>query len=166
MGRRPEDLHPYLLESFEKSKAEYLLKFPEGPEPFLTQTYRPAAEQEAFYAQGRRSIDEVNRLRSLADLPRITKSDNKIITHARPGQSLHGYKPAFAYDIAFKKKDGSVDWSYTPFVRFAAIAKKDPLVEWGGDWKKPKTDNPHFQFRDFTYHMAKAGVDPLKKNNA
>jgi peptidoglycan L-alanyl-D-glutamate endopeptidase CwlK len=53
--------------------------------------------------------------------------------------------PSKAFDIAFKKADGSLDWSANNFKNFAAIIKKvAPLVEWGGDWKSFK-DLPHFQ---------------------
>lgn len=108
-----------------KAQTEYLLKHPEASRPFLTCTYRSPEEQAELYAQGR------------------TKP-GKIVTQLKKG-GKHNSKPAKAFDIAFKKPDGSLDWSVTNFKRFAAIMKKvAPTVECGGDWKRFK-DWPHYQ---------------------
>jgi peptidoglycan L-alanyl-D-glutamate endopeptidase CwlK len=68
----------------------------------------------------------------------------KIVTYIQQN-GKHNSKPAKALDIAFKKKDGTLDWSPALFKKFAAIvALQHPEVEWGGNWKRFK-DMPHFQ---------------------
>lgn len=162
MGRDTTKLHPYLLDHFRRTAAAFIEKYPDAPQPILSETYRSPNEQAALYAQGREHVDRVNVLRREADMPRINASENKKVTNARPDQSLHCYLPALAYDIAFRKADGTLDWGIANFRRFADIAKLDERVEWGGDWKTIK-DNPHFQFTGYSWRDAKAGVDPLTK---
>jgi peptidoglycan L-alanyl-D-glutamate endopeptidase CwlK len=68
----------------------------------------------------------------------------KIVTYIQQN-GKHNSKPAKAFDIAFKKKDGTLDWSPALFKKFAAIVSLQyPEVEWGGNWKSFK-DLPHFQ---------------------
>ncbi|MCL6528402.1 MAG: M15 family metallopeptidase [Thermaceae bacterium] len=89
---------------------------------------------------------------SLAEYPRW-----RIITNALPGQSLHNYLPALAFDVAFQ--DGQDGYSCAEcFQKFAGIAKFFGL-EWGGDWPGFK-DTPHFQPPRYTWQMAQAGVTP------
>lgn len=162
MGRKPEELHPYLLANFEKSAKEYAELYPDAPQPFLTETHRKREEQTALYAQGRKTVAEVNALRQKAGMGVITKAQNTRVTNATADQSLHCYLPALAYDIAFKTKQGKIDWDLKHFKNYAAIATKDPSVEWGGAWRSFK-DNPHFQFKAYTWQMAQAGIDPLNR---
>lgn len=62
---------------------------------------------------------------------------------APPGQSLHNYKKAYAFDVFFQTPEGTADYSWHQFEKLAKEAKKLGL-EWGGDWKG-KRDGPHFQ---------------------
>jgi peptidoglycan L-alanyl-D-glutamate endopeptidase CwlK len=137
-SRSPRDLHPELAKRWALANDEFTKQYPELPQVFLTQTYRSDEDQAADYAKGR------------------TKP-GKVVTNARPGQSLHNYYPALAFDIAFKVGN-EVHWDISLFRQFAAIAKSLGL-EWGGNWKHFK-DNPHFQPPKFTWQMAKQGKEP------
>lgn len=98
--------------------------------PFLTCTYRSRVEQNELYEQGR------------------TKPGN-IVTNAKAGQSAHNFLPARAWDMAFKKEDGSVDWSIVHYKNFAKIvASIEPDIVHGGSWRTFK-DYPHWELRDW-----------------
>lgn len=145
VGRVPTgketDLHPELLKRWRQAKAEYARRFPNLPQPFLTQTYRSFEEQARLYAQGR-------------------TAPGRIVTNARPGESLHNYRPALAFDIAFQ--DGKGGYSCLEcFRKFAGIAKFFGL-EWGGDWQGFK-DMPHFQPPGYTWQMAASGLEPFRE---
>ncbi|MBI3528387.1 MAG: M15 family metallopeptidase [Betaproteobacteria bacterium] len=73
------------------------------------------------------------------------------MTNAQPGQSLHNYYPALAFDVAFKV-GATLHWEVELFRDFAAAAKGFGLA-WGGDWKS-FNDNPHFEPPDFTWRRA------------
>lgn len=158
---KEKDLHPELLKRWRQAKAEYARRFPNLPEPFLTQTYRPPKRQAQLYAVGR---GQPGKPYSVAGYDVIAPTLNEyprwaIITNARPGESLHNYYPALAFDIAFR--DGKDGYSCAEcFSKFAGIAKFFGL-EWGGDWVGFK-DNPHFQPPGYTWQMAKSGVEPFK----
>lgn len=122
-SRKPEDLTEDVREAWFKSFREWQERWPELPTPFLTCTHRSNTEQAKLYAQGR-------------------TSKGKIVTNAKPGASNHNKLPSPAFDIAFKKADGSIDWDEGLFRKFAEIAKANDLA-WGGDWRKP--DTPHFE---------------------
>jgi len=137
-SRNPKDLHPGLSERWRLAQTEFTAAFPGSPKVFLTQTFRNHSDQATDYAKGR-------------------TSPGKVVTNAKPGQSLHNYYPALAFDIAFKVGN-TLYWDVALFRKFATIAKKLGL-EWGGDWKNFK-DNPHFQPPKYSWQMAKANVDP------
>jgi len=139
-SRRIEDLHPYLANAYKKAVAEFEKAYPLSAQPFITSTYRSKEEQDALYAQGK-------------------KDPKKKVTNAKGGQSLHNYLPSFAFDIAFVKDKGVIDWNPKLFKDFAAIICRDPNMEWGGNWKAFK-DTPHFGFKGFTWQMAMAGKQP------
>jgi peptidoglycan L-alanyl-D-glutamate endopeptidase CwlK len=137
-SRNPKDLHPGLAERWNLAQAKFTETYPDLPQVFLTQTFRNATDQAADFAKGR-------------------TQPGKVVTNAKPGQSLHNYYPALAFDIAFKV-GSKLFWDVALFKKFAAIAKKAGL-EWGGDWPNFK-DNPHFQPPAYTWQMAKANVEP------
>ncbi len=94
-------------------------------------------------------------LQACSSISKETYTEMRTLTYPKGGQphlkemylkdGKHNSYPSKAFDIAFKKADGSLDWSPNNFKNFAAIVKKtSPLVEWGGDWKSFK-DLPHFQ---------------------
>ncbi len=137
-SRDPKDLHPELAKRWELAKNEFVKKYPDYPEILLTSTHRSRAEQASLFAQGR-------------------TAPGKIVTNARPGQSLHNYYPSLAFDVAFKRGKELI-WDLPYFQKFAEIAT--PLgLEWGGDWPHFK-DNPHFQPPNFTWEMAANGERP------
>ena len=113
-------------------------QYPHLPVPFLTCTHRTNETQGKLYAQGRTA----SQLKA-AGLSEYTPTKGLIVTWAKPGQSKHNKLPSEAFDIAFKNKEGKLDWSTDLFAKFAAIVKPMGGVEWGGDWKKK--DSPHFE---------------------
>ena len=134
-SRDIKDLHPYLAERWVSARAEWMVRYPQDPQPFLTQTYRSFDVQNSLYDQGR-------------------STPGKIVTKAKGGQSLHNYYPAHAFDMAFKIGD-QVYWGKRDFFMFAEIIK--PMgVEWGGDWIGFK-DYPHFEVPNFSWRDAEAG---------
>ena len=122
-SRKPEDLTDDVRAAWFASFKQWQETYPDAPTPFLTATHRSNAEQTKLYAQGR-------------------TAPGKKVTNAKAGQSNHNQLPSPAFDIAFKKADGSIDWSESLFAKFAVIAKAQGLA-WGGDWRKP--DTPHFE---------------------
>lgn len=128
-----------LQEAWYDCYKKFRVKYPNLPIPILTCTYRSMEEQEALYNQPWDKKDNDGD-------GKIDEPDEKV-TNAKPGQSLHNLYPAKAFDIAFKKADGSIDWSLSLFQTFAEVMKEvNPKVEWGGSWKKFK-DYPHFQLK-------------------
>jgi len=95
---------------------------------------RTMETQASYYAKGRDAAGNV-------------VDPKKVVTKAKPGQSLHQY--ALAYDVAFDAdaaKPG-VQWTWAPppakWAQVGALGKQCGL-EWAGDWKSfPET--PHFQ---------------------
>lgn len=102
-SRKAEDLHPELKQIWNYAYKEFIRIYPDDPVPFLTCTYRDNTEQSELYAQGR-----------------TTGKLGKIVTNAKPGQSPHNYKPALAFDIAFKKGT-KIDWNTNLFNKFNSI---------------------------------------------
>jgi hypothetical protein len=140
--------HPVLQEAFAYLVEQWPLEHPDDPVPFLSQVFRPKEMQDAYYAQGRKSLKEVNDLRKLAGLAAISAQENKrTVTNAPSGKSKHEKKPSQAFDIAFVKKGTKtvLDWTPRLFNQAAVIIKKKfPNVTWGGDWKR-FPDRPHFE---------------------
>ena len=106
----------------------------------VTQTKRTAAEQEAYYAQGRRVLEITNNLRDKAGLAPIIENENKIVTHTIHSKHLEGK----AFDIAMMQ-DGKIAWSNYLFDKAGPIGEAVGL-EWGGSWVKK--DRPHFQLKE------------------
>ena len=155
---KPNDIrlaHRRLQLAWEHLENEWAIQHPADPTPILSQVWRSPAMQAAYYAQGRESLAETNRLRKLAGLGAIGAAEGKkIITWARAGQSYHEHTPARAIDLAFVKPGTrSLDWSERLFHQAAKIILTyDPSITWGGDWNRNgrtnderKPDLPHFQ---------------------
>lgn len=117
---------------------EFSKRFPNEPQPFLTQTYRSPEMQNDLYAQGR------------------TKP-GKVVTGLRGGQSLHNFNPCFAFDIAFNIPNafGGPYSRVDLFDKFAMLAKQLD-IEWGGDWVR-LIDKPHFQVPRYSAEKATSG---------
>ena len=115
-------------------QAMWKKKYPQLPTPFLTATYRGPVDQDEAYKSGR--------------------------SRAKFGESLHNYKPAYAFDIAFLGADGYADWSFHLFEKMAEFGDAVGL-EWGGRWPY-LVDGPHFQL-PVTVSMIKQKIEPHLK---
>jgi len=91
--------------------------YPDLPRPFLTATFRGPVDQEKAFDEGR--------------------------SRAKFGESLHNFRPALAFDVAFKNERGGLDWSFDLFEKMAVLGDQVGL-EWGGRWQG-LVDGPHFQ---------------------
>lgn len=140
-------------------KTHYALRYPEGPALILVETFRTAATQTAYFAQGRKPLTEVNRLREAAGLWPISAAENKRrITFKGPGGSkheatdAHGRPASKAFDIGFTRA-GEMVWDAVNYQRAARILREAyPDLTWGADWDRDgKTederfvDQPHFE---------------------
>ena len=127
MSRSLEDLHPTLVEVWQKAVVVWAQTYPDSPKPFLSCTYRSNEEQTELYASGR------------------TKK-GKILTKAKAGQSPHNYLPSYAFDVAFND-NGVADWRPFLFKRFAEIVEIiSNQVFWGGKFIT-FGDMPHFELK-------------------
>lgn len=135
-SRDPKDLHPLLREAWDHLRADFEQRFPGGPKPRLSATYRGPKDQQRAFESGRSRV--------------------------RYGHSLHNFKPAYAFDIFFDNGDGTANWDWEHFEAFAQEAKRIGL-EWGGDWPGLR-DGPHFQFLAATPAHARDGVIPMPPN--
>ena len=135
----PSSTAPASLNFF-TMKASFVAKYPTLPQPFLVQTFRSAADQNADYAKGR-------------------TAPGKVITNAKAGQSLHNFYPSLAFDVAFKDAQGKLSWSQDLFTKLGAIGLQCGLG-WGGAWTGTFHDYPHFEPPHFTWHDAAAGKSP------
>lgn len=130
-SRDPLMLYSPLRQRWDWLRDEWAIRYPYFPQPFLTCTHRSDEDQQAAYAEGK--------------------------SLALPGESLHNYLPALAFDIGFKLPNGDVTWDMRYFRLFAEMAKTLGL-EWGGDWKG-LVDGPHFQM-PMTWEMAQRETIP------
>lgn len=125
MSRHIEDLHVIVQE---KCKAHIAACAVAGIQLIITSTYRDEAEQAALYAQGR-------------------TTPGRIVTRAKPGQSMHNYR--LAYDVV-PLRNGKPVWGTTAPEDKALWLKVGELgvaqgLEWAGNWKKFR-EYPHFQY--------------------
>lgn len=98
-----------------------------GLDVLVTCTYRSYAEQGQLWDQGR-------------TLP------GQVVTHAKPGESLHNHKLALDFVPLVA---GKPVWdSNSPlWERIARIAQRiDPRIVWGGTWSPEKRDLPHLEW--------------------
>lgn len=120
-SRRVQDLHPKVATMAMLFIQECVS---EKIDLLVTSTYRDNEAQAALYAIGR-------------SLP------GKVVTKARPGQSLHNYKVAF--DVVPMRYGKPVWDAKDPiWIKVGNIGKLCGL-EWGGDWTHFK-EYPHFQY--------------------
>lgn len=137
-SRNIDDLHPIVAKMcFDFKQACQR----EGIAVIITSTYRDHESQAALFAQGR------------------TKQ-GRIVTWAKPGQSLHNHRLAFDYvplrngklpvwgtngnGVDDDPSDDDTD-DLELWQRCGAIGKSIGL-EWAGDWPKGKREFPHFQY--------------------
>ena len=129
-SRDPNKLHAALRLRWEWMRDEWQRRYPDAPQPFLTCTYRSPDEQTRLVNEGK--------------------------SRALPGQSLHNYEPAYAFDVAFRVGSG-LTWEFHWFEKWGELAESIGL-EWGGRWKH-LVDGPHVQM-PMTWQDAKAGKVP------
>lgn len=134
---RIKTIHPKLRIELQAIYKEIFEKLKGTAECRFTHVLRTIAEQDALYAQGR------------------TKS-GKIVTWAKGGDSYHNY--GLAVDVCLIgdfNGDKVKEASWDTLKDFDGDHQSDwrEIVEvflkygwsWGGNWNKPKTDNPHFE---------------------
>ena len=118
----------------------------------IQETYRTQEVQDAYFAQGRESLDSINELRKVAKLHLIGEAESKrIITSAR--YSVH--QDRRAADIVPVLANGMIPWDYGKYkalwLEFGTLGMECGL-EWGGHtvWTPLLScglgwDPPHYQ---------------------
>jgi len=114
----------------------------------IIETDRSQAVQDAYYAQGRQNIEEVNRLREKAGLYLLKERENTIVTNARVSNHTGGNAVDICPEIV--GKPGYPWWNAPEKVweEIGGIAEACGLdwcaggfgQTWGKGW-----DNPHFE---------------------
>jgi len=118
----------------------------------VTSTIRTEAEQCAYYMQGRKDLNTVNKYRREAGLPVITQKENRIITKNRI--SIHEFECAF--DVAVTKA-GTVIWEIKADVNGNNIPDYEEIgiigeslgLRWGG----------RFTFKDYCHFEYTGNLD-------
>jgi hypothetical protein len=106
---------------------------------------RTVRVQEAYYAQGRKSLEEVNELRKIAGLWLLrSEKDNRVITWTLKSKHIEG----LAMDVLPVNSAGNPTWDlahFRPvFEKIRDCGRSAGLV-CGADWAAPQTDWPHYQ---------------------
>jgi peptidoglycan L-alanyl-D-glutamate endopeptidase CwlK len=103
--------------------------------------------QEAYYAQGRKPLDEVNALRRAAGLYLLrSEKDNYEITWSLKSKHIDG----LAMDVVPVDGAGNPTWDLAHYrntfetIRDCGFAAG---LVCGADWPAPKTDWPHYELR-------------------
>lgn len=128
---------------------------------FVVEVDRPFLSQVAYYAQGRESLDVVNKLRARAGLAPIdAKANKKPVTRTMDSKHITRLDNesaaddlSRAVDLGIKDKMGRYDGSgkadtnkdnKPDYLQLGVIGKMiDSGIIWGGDW--PDQDCPHWQ---------------------
>lgn len=155
-----------LLEPTLKKRVEKLLSVLEekGFLVLVSETLRDQDVQIAYYAQGRKSLSEVNKLRDKAGLYKLSANENKNtvtncdgITHKSNHQARDESGLGFAIDIVPAKinsrgyRDFWWDAPHDVWEELGEIAESCGL-DWcyGGKGEQWKWDMPHFELlKDF-----------------
>ena len=122
----------------------------EGLRYSITETLRTIEVQEAYYAQGRKPLEEINALRKKAGLYLLGEAEGKrIVTQTMQSVHLTG----MAADIV-PVLDGKIPWTITAgnaglWLTFGKLGQEAGL-EWGGTWTPLNKfgigwDAPHYQ---------------------
>lgn len=126
--------------------------------PFrVTQSLRSMEAQGAIYMQGRHPLAVVNAFRVSIGFPPIKEAENRTVTWAPPGYSVHNFGLAadvcYATGQPYSEKDRLITWD-----EFGNLAEACELT-WGGRWKKP--DRPHVEWLGgLTLAQLRAGTRP------
>ena len=119
----------------------------------VLETLRTIEVQEAYYAQGRKPLAEINGLRVKAGLyPLGEEEGKKIITNTMQSVHLEGE----AADIVPVMNNGKIPWNINAenaelWLTFGRLGQEAGL-EWGGTWGKLNPfgigwDAPHYQIK-------------------
>ena len=105
---------------------------------------RTVRVQEAYYAQGRKTLEEVNQLRTAAGLYLLrSEKDNYIITWTIKSKHIDG----LAMDVLPVNGAGNPTWDLAHFKRQFEIIRdcgNEAGLICGADWI-PNTDWPHYE---------------------
>lgn len=137
-----DKLDPKVADLAKKALAEMDNK---GIRYFVNETFRSKEVQIAYFAQGRKSLLEVNALRKGAGLWLISEDENKnTITKCDGVNTPSIHQSGKAIDIC--PTNGLGPWWNAPSDRWKVIADvmKSHGFEWGGDWSG-SWDKPHYQ---------------------
>jgi peptidoglycan L-alanyl-D-glutamate endopeptidase CwlK len=157
-SRKIEDLDPIAQEKCREFIAACKEK---GIELLITSTRRTEAEQLAYFAQGRKTLEGTNDFRKQAGLDPIKPSENKR-TITKNLTSVHQF--GFAWDIAIKKA-GLAIWEIKADLNDNDIPDYEEIgkiaeamgIRWGGRWK----DYVHFEYTGgLTILQLQAGMRP------
>lgn len=109
---------------------------------------RSVRTQEAYYAQGRQPLADVNNLRKAAGLYLLrSERDNLMITWTLKSKHIDG----LAMDVLPADGAGNPTWDLAHYrgafetIRDCGFAAG---LECGADWAAPKTDWPHYEVKD------------------
>lgn len=151
MKPRIADMQPELQVKY----AAFAARLSEAAIPFaLLCVLRTPAEQAAYYAQGRETLAEINRLRAAANMrPLQTKESLLIVTHTKNSRHFPDNKgQSTAFDIVVLRNGGKMTWDtkwdgnndgISDYLEAAFIGKALGL-ECGAFWKG-FNDYPHYQ---------------------
>jgi len=117
-----------------------------GEERYIVfEARRSVHVQEAYYAQGRKPLDEVNMLRRTAGLYELrSEKDNYQITWTLNSKHIDG----LAMDVLPVDGAGNPTWDLAHFrntfetIRDCGFAAG---LKCGADWSPPQTDWPHYE---------------------
>ena len=106
---------------------------------------RKTEVQQAYYAQGRESLEEVNKKRAIAGLYLLqSERDNYVITWTLKSKHIDG----LAMDVLPVDGRGNPTWDMAHYLKFFETirdcGKQEGLV-CGADWPTP--DWPHYEIR-------------------
>lgn len=138
------DLKNCVPELEEKAKLLIAKCKEQGIDIAITCTSRTQEEQNALYAQGRKTLNTVNELRHFAGMSRITKEFNHIVTWTLDSKHVVNSKrpQAEAFDFVLMK-NGRPDWiDIKTYIKVCEIGKELGLKS-GIDFKKK--DYPHME---------------------
>jgi len=163
-SRRLQDLHSILAGMCRTFLA---LCKEKGIDVRITCTLRTEAEQLALFAQGRKSLREVNALRAEAGLSPLTEKENKLrVTNSLT--SLHQFGCAF--DAMIIGPDSKPTWNIKADINKNQIPDYEEIgrigesvgLTWGGRFKS--RDYCHFQYTGgLTLAELRAGKRPNEK---
>jgi hypothetical protein len=109
---------------------------------------RSTKVQEAYCAQGRAALEEVNGLRKLAGLYLLrSEKDNYKITQTLKSKHLDG----LAVDVLPADGAGNPSWDLAHFRDFFTAIRdcgRNTGLVCGADWPAPQTDWPHYEIRE------------------